>query len=78
MNRWVGCFVEWLFGMLVGGLVGGWVLVIQSVRWLPNWWVGSLVGWLVVWLFFGWLVNGLIGIWFGGSVTWWDGESSRW
>ena len=58
MNRWVGCFVEWLFGMLVGGLVGWWVLVIQSVRWLPNWCVGSLVGWLV-------------GKWVDWFLVWW-------
>ncbi len=42
------------------------------------WYVGSLVGWLVFGRFVGWLVNGLTGFWFGGSVTWWDGESLRW
>ncbi len=39
MNRWVGCFVEWLFGMLVGGLVGWWVG--HSVSLLA----AELVGW---------------------------------
>ena len=64
MNRWVDCFVEWLFGIVVGGLVGWWVLVIQSVRWLPNWCVGSLVGWLV-----GCLVFGLVVLLLGGTVS---------
>jgi hypothetical protein len=32
-----------------------------------------LISWLVVFSFVGWLVNGSIGFWFGGSVTWLDG-----
>ena len=79
-----GWFVEWLFVMLVGGLVGWWVghSVSSLAAKLVGWFFVCLVGWLVVWLVFGrfvgWLVNGLIVFWFGGSVTWWDSELLRW
>ncbi len=64
-----GWFVEWLFVMLVGGLVGWWVghsvssLAAKLVGWFFVWLVGCLVGlWSVCWL---------VGKWVDCFLVWW-------
>ena len=58
---WFGLFVRWC-GWVVW-LVGEMVLGVEVL-------VGSWVG-----RWFSCLASGSTGFWFGGSVTWWDGES---